>query len=98
MGDREKRKQELKRKSREAAARTDALLDEELALLLRASQVDLDALKPKVADQETYDRLIAAVGEATARNESVAALRERLQQVGAKAAGVARQIAGLLRP
>ncbi len=89
-------KNKLKKASSGAAAAADALLSEELSALKSASQSDLVALRPKISDQETYDKLIAIVSEATQQNMSLAELKDRLQQVGKAGLAIAKEVAGLL--
>ena len=81
----------------ETVNETDAeLADEEAALLLR-TDVDWERLRPKISDQPTYDRLIAAVQEATRRNESMAQLRNRLKDLGTAGMSLAKKVAGLFK-
>ena len=53
------------------------LKEEELTILMRSS-IDWNALKLKVTDKETYEKLIATVKESTERNESVLSSRQGL--------------------
>ncbi len=96
MGTREDLKNSLKKASDEAVAAADALLSEELSALKSATQTDFDALRPKVSDQVTYDKLIAVVSEATQQNISLAELKNRLQQLGKAGLTLAKEVAKLL--
>ena len=48
----------------------------------------------KFTDQETYDRLIAIVKNATSRNESMASVLQNLRALGAAGKNLATKIAG----
>lgn len=97
MESREERRARLRKASKEAVARADALVAEELAALKQATTADLEALRPKVKDAAAYEELLAAVAEATRRNESMAEFRERLQRLGQSVAAVAKDVAKLLK-
>ena len=73
----------------------EELRDEELKLL-RNTRVDLETLRPQVGDDETFDRLMEAVQEATARNESLAQLQNRVQKLGKQGITLAKKIYKLL--
>ncbi len=96
IADGEELKQRLRRKSREAKQRADELLAEELSILAKATAADLDALRPKVTDAETYAKLRAAVEESTRRNEDLAQLRDRLVKAGSAVQAMAKEVLGLL--
>ncbi len=85
---------------REAADAADqhasALLDDELAGLMAAVGL-LDELKPETASQEDYDRMIKAVQEATAKNHSIATLRQNLMALGSGVLDLAKTAAGLAK-
>ncbi|MBI5057183.1 MAG: hypothetical protein HZB61_11285 [Nitrospirae bacterium] len=97
MSDREDKKAELKKKSQESKQKTDALLSEEIQALQQAASSDLQRLRPKVTDTETYDKLIKAVNEASAKNESLAELKNRIEKLGAVAVKVGKEVVMLLK-
>lgn len=97
MGDREDRKKRLKEKSKESRKKTDMLLADELQALVDSTSTDLEKLRPKVTDKETYDILIAAVKESINRNESVAQLKSRLEKLGSTAINVGKEAVELLK-
>ena len=82
---------------RAAKAATDDLA-EEFKALQDATIADLEKLKPKVSDSEAYDKLIVAVKEATAKNESIAEFKNRLQKLGSNVVALAKEVKGLLPP
>jgi hypothetical protein len=51
-----------------------------------------DALKPDTADPAVYDKLIKAVAEATAKNESIAAFESRVKELGGEAVKLAKSL------
>jgi transposase len=87
---------ELERQSEEAAKETDELLSEELDALKDATAADMESLKPKITDKETYAKLIDAVKESTDKNESLAQLEARLKTLGTTAIKVAKEAVKLL--
>ena len=96
MNDRERKRDELKRKSQESARRADELLASELETLKNATKVDLDNLRPKITDKATYDKLIANVDQATDNNMKIAQLKENLKALGQAGIDVVKQAAKLL--
>ena len=78
-------------------AKTDALLNDDEAKLLAATDVDLAGLKPQVSDAASFDKLVEAVIESTAKNESIAQLKQRLTDLGAGVLAVAKEVAPLLK-
>lgn len=90
-------KEKLKQKSKESAARADALLADELDALKRATNTDLEALRPKITDQTAYDQLIAVVEEASRKNMDLAMLEQRLKSLGSNVVQIAKEVAILLK-
>jgi hypothetical protein len=78
-------------------AKTDALLKDDEARVLASTAVDLEELKPLISDHASFDALIKAVDESTAKNESIAQLKQRLTDLGAGVLAVAKEVAGMLR-
>jgi hypothetical protein len=72
------------------------LADQELAVL-KATSTNLEELRPKIADQATYDALISAVQASTAKNESLAQLKDRIEALGNEAVTLAQKVSGLIR-
>ena len=97
MNDREKRKEELRKKSEVSKERTDALLSEEIEALKKATKSDLENLRPKIADKEVYDELIAIVEDATSKNESLAELKGRIEKLGLKGIDIVKEVVKLLK-
>jgi hypothetical protein len=84
------------KKARETAKKVDAALADEEAALIRQTGVDLSTLRPRVSDEASFDKLVEAVKASTARNESVAAFKDRLASLGKGVLSVASQVAGFL--
>jgi len=53
---------------------------------------ELARIAPSVEDREVYDQLIAEVQEATAKNEAIAQLEQRILSLGKKAAAFVKKI------
>ena len=96
MTEREIKKEKLRIKSLRSRQRADELLEDELQALQNATRTDLENLRPNITDEETYNKLIAAVEEATRRNEDLAQLKARLEKLGSTAISVVRKAARLL--
>jgi len=71
------------------------LADQELQVLLQSSS-RWEELRPQIHDQETYDRLISAVQQATANNENLAQLRARIETLGKEGWAVAGKVIELI--
>ncbi|NIV96578.1 hypothetical protein GWN42_28290 [candidate division KSB1 bacterium] len=95
--EREKIRRQMQEAAGEAREETDELLEDELLALRDATKTDLDALRPQVTDKETYDKLIAAVNEATQRNESIAQLKSRIENLGEAAVKTFKEVTALIK-
>ncbi len=71
----------------EAQANLDSLKAE-----WQVNNEKINAYVPETGDQETYDQLVTAVREATAKNESIAAFENRIKQLGSTAVSLAKTI------
>lgn len=71
------------------------LSDDEVNLLITTS-IEWESFRPKVSDQELYDKLIAAVEESTQKNENLAMLKTRLETLGKEGLALAKKVAGLI--
>lgn len=90
-------KDDLKKASEKSVEETDALLLEEYNALLKATKSDLAALKPKISDQEMYDKLVSIINDATADNLSLAEFQQRLESLGTGALQLGKEVVNLLR-
>jgi restriction endonuclease Mrr len=97
MNDSTNLRKSLKDLAAASSQHTDEILEEELQALLKASPEQLEALRPHVADEATYNRLIAVVEEATQSNEQAAKLKSLLMKGGSKLFNIGK-IAGKLLP
>ncbi len=68
---------------------------EDLKKLMGLSQEDLDAITPNVSNADVYAQLIDVVKAASAKNLSVAELRQRIEALGSVAVAIAKK-AGVL--
>lgn len=80
----------------ESSRHADEILEEELQALLSASRLQLEELRPHVTDEEAYDRLIAAVEEATRSNEQSEFLKEKLIEGGSNVFNMGKMAATIL--
>ena len=87
----------MDRLAEEAARKTDEALEQREAALLCRTAVDLAALRPQVSDKDSFDKLIAVVNDSTAKNESIAALKQRVSDLGQAVVSTAKKVAGLVQ-
>jgi len=79
-----------------AAHETDSELAEEEAKLLLRARTDVAALKPQIADKAAFEKLVQAVQESSARNESAAEFQSRIKALGEGVVKVAKTAASLV--
>lgn len=96
MNDSRNLRKSLKDLATASSQHTDEILEEELQALLTATTEQLEALRPHVADEETYNRLMAAVEEATRQNEQTAQLKSLLMKGGSKLFNIGKTAGKLL--
>ena len=96
MDEREARRRHLAAMATQSGAAADSLLDGELNALRAATRIDLDRLKPKVADSATYNQLLAVVEDSTRKNESLAQLKTRVETLGKEAVSIVKTVTTLL--
>ena len=87
---------ELEKQSEDASKETDEMLSEELDALKNATATNMESLKPKITDKETYDKIMDVVKESNENNESLAQLETRLKTLGTTAVKVAKEAIKLL--
>jgi len=80
-----------------AAKETDEELSAQEASMLKETGVNLEGLRPQVSDKASFDKLIEAVNAATANNESVAQLQNRLKTLGAGVVKVAKEVVDIIK-
>lgn len=86
----------MAKKGKKTFDKTDIeLTDEEMNVLLNTT-INWDDLRPKISDQELYDKLIEAVEHTTANNENLAQLKNRLQTLGKEGWSLAKKIIDLV--
>lgn len=88
----QKELQELEEASNKSADIATAALDASLKAVVNNLK-QIDRLKPKMADEATYKKLVAVVQESTRKNESIAALRASVQKLGTGAVGMLEEMA-----
>lgn len=84
------------KRAAQTAKETDEALAEREARLIHDTSADLERLRPQISDTASFDQLIAAVKLSTASNESIAALQQRVTNLGKGVLGVAKQVAKIL--
>lgn len=96
MSTRDERKDRLRELAKQSKKKADEELADALQTVKGMTRADLESLRPKVSNQEEYARLITAVEEATARNESIADLKARIEKLGPAALDLAKEVSKLL--
>lgn len=89
-------KDDLRKASMESVAETDALLSNEYTVLMKLTAADYDKLRPKISDKDLYDKLIAAIQEATNDNLALSEFQERLEALGEGAVQLGKDIIKLV--
>lgn len=84
--------QELEEASNASGEIASAALDVNLKTVM-SHVARIHQLKPKMADEATYRKLVALVQEATQKNESVAALRAKVAKLGESAVAMLNDMA-----
>ena len=79
-----------------ARDRTNLELSDTEANILLSTTIDWEALRPQVTDKQTYDRLIEQVQQATANNEDLAQLKNRIETLGKEGVQLAKTIIELI--
>jgi len=90
-------KNKLKQKSNESAAKTDVLLDEELTALKKATRTNLESIRPKITDQDSYNKLITIVEEANKNNINIGTLKERIEKARSAVVTVAKEASKFIK-
>ncbi len=86
----------MRDRARDSARRTNERLAAREAELLAETTIDWEAMRPEIGSEEDYQRLMAAVSEATAHNETVGAVFDRLKALGANGIALAKKVRGLI--
>ena len=92
-----KRRTGMSSLNEEAIRMTNEQLQDRELKVLTQTNIDWQALRPKVNDPETYDKLVAIVNEATDKNESLAQLKSRMEKLGKEGVKVAKEIIAILK-
>jgi hypothetical protein len=87
---------ELRRASEESAKKARELLDAEVKYVMDNVE-RIGELKPKTADEDTYNRLVKEVTEATNKNEGIATLKENVKKLGDSAVSLFKEMADIAK-
>ena len=91
-----RKRSSMGKRAHETAEEVNKILaDQEMELLLNTG-IPWETLKPQISDQESYEKLIAEVHEATRKNENIAQLKTRLETLGGNVMRVAKKVYFLL--
>jgi hypothetical protein len=83
--------------SKKARKKADEELKEEEGAVLLRTQVDLESLRPRISDEESFNKLIEAVNASSLLNESIAALGQRINSLGEGVVKVAREVFDIIK-
>ncbi len=72
----------MRNRARRTRERVDARLADIENDLLAATTLDWDSIRPDLADQAEYDRLMEIVEKSTQRNENIGQFVSRLKELG----------------
>lgn len=87
----------MRKKAKETRKKVDETLKDREVELLRITNVDLESVRPQIADDASFNKLIEAVNEATQRNEKLADLKKHIIDLGEEVIRVAKEIAGIIK-
>lgn len=82
--------------SRTTREQVDEVLEDRELTVLKNTSVNLEALRPRISDKESFDKLIKAVQVSTGGNESIAQLKDRITALGKGVMAVAKEVAQLV--
>lgn len=88
--------EKLRKASEESAKKARQLMDEEVKIVME-EVARIGELKPNTADQETYNKLIKVVKEATDNNESIATLKDNVKKLGESAVSLFKEMADIAK-
>lgn len=74
----------------------EQLSEQEFQLLLQ-TDINWELIQPNVTDQNTFNKLMREVQEATLNNESQVELKNRLAKLGKESLSVAKKIISLIK-
>jgi predicted nuclease with TOPRIM domain len=86
----------MRKLSKKTKEKVDEMLNEKEIAMLKRTQVDIEKLRPKISDKESFNKLIEAVETATRKNESVAQLQKRIKDLGEGVFNVSKQVLKIL--
>lgn len=72
----------MRNRARRTRERVDARLADIENDLIAATTLDWDSIRPDLADQAEYDRLMEIVEKSTQRNENIGQFVSRLKELG----------------
>ena len=96
MDDKDELKKKMNQWADESVQKADEILEDDLKKLKQRTSTDLDALRPKVSDKASYDKLIEAVQEATKKNKNLAALKSGIEKLGPAVKKVFKEVVDLI--
>jgi hypothetical protein len=76
--------------------KVDQMLKDREASVLMDTTVDLESLRPNISDGASFDKLMAAVNQATRQNEDIARFKQRIVEMGSEVVKVAKEVIGML--
>jgi hypothetical protein len=93
MTDLERLRRQFEQAAGQAAGETDAALQGALQRLMSTNATDLKRLAPQVSDRATYDKLIAIVDEASARNLAIGEIADKVKRLGQAGTDLVKELA-----
>lgn len=79
----------------QSAKETDTALQDQETKMLANTNLDWDSFRPQITDKVAFDKLMAVVKEAQAKNEQVANIKKNIMSLGKGVVSVAKQVATL---
>lgn len=84
------------KKARETREKVDKSLQIIEQQILQKTTSKLEALRPQISDQETFDKLLDIVNEATSNNNNLGSLKDNISKLGVAGRDILSKIVSIL--
>ena len=84
----------LAKETRKKVDQAMSVIEEQV---IKATNVNMESLRPQITDKEAFDQLITVINEATQKNYSIAELQERISVLGANVKDTVIEVASIIK-
>ena len=85
---------DLAREARKKADEAASIIEEQV---IKTTTVNMESLRPHIADKTAFNQLIAVVNDATRKNYTTAELQEQIAALGANVIDTAAEVASIMK-